>query len=188
MFNMVRADMANVPQYDLPPGYHFRPYRQGDGVTWQTLQRASEPFIPITDDYFMRQYGAHLDVLPDRMFFVETVDGETAGTITAWWEHNRFNPNERGRIHWVAVHPAHQRRGISKPMMTLAMHRLAQEYTSATLGTSSGRPWAVKIYLDFGFLPDPNELSNASIYAAWLRVQTHLQHPALAPYIAAESA
>ncbi len=180
--HMVREHMHDIPQYALPAGYHFRPYRPGDGETWLQLQRAAEPFIPMTDTYFDEQYGADLDVLPDRMYFVESDDGEVAGTISAWWERNRSNPNERGRIHWVAVHPNHQRRGISKPMMTHAMRRLAQEYSAAVLGTSSGRPWAVKVYLDFGFRPEAAELNDPKIYAAWVALQTLLQHPALADF------
>jgi GNAT superfamily N-acetyltransferase len=180
--HMVRAHMAHIPQHALPAGYHFRTYRPGDDQTWLQLQRAAEPFIPITDTYFDEQYGEHLDVLPDRMFFVESDAGEVAGTISAWWERDRTNPNERGRIHWVAVHPDHQRRGISKPMMTHAMQRLAQEYRAAVLGTSSGRPWAVKVYLDFGFRPEAAELSDPKIYAAWVALQSLLQHPALAAF------
>jgi GNAT superfamily N-acetyltransferase len=180
MFDMQRSHLHDIPQYALPPGYHFRNYREGDGGRWRTLQSETEPFIEITPDYFEQQYGSALDALPDRMFFVESDDGATAGTITAWWEHDRLNPNERGRIHWVAVHPAHQRRGLTKPMMTLAMNRLAQEYRSATLGTSSGRPWAVKVYLDFGFLPEPAQLAKPEIRAAWEHVQSVIAHPTLA--------
>jgi ribosomal protein S18 acetylase RimI-like enzyme len=180
-FNMVRADMADIPQYRLPPGYRFRTYRPGDDVTWLTVQRAAEPFIAMPDDYFTRQYGNYLVALPDRMFFVETEQGEPAGTISAWWEDDDTEPpSGRGRIHWVAVHPAHQRRGLAKPMMTRAMHRLAQDHSSAVLGTSSGRPWAVKVYLDFGFRPESDELADADIYAAWQRVQGVIQHPVLA--------
>lgn len=182
--NMVCDPMTQIPAYTLPPGYHFRPYRPGDDQTWLLLQQATEPFIKITDDYFAGQFGSALAALPDRMFFVEMDDGIVAGTITAWWEHEQHDPNARGRIHWVAVHPQHQRRGLTKPMMTLAMQRLAQEYPAAVLGTSSGRPWAVKVYLDFGFVPEPSELTDPAIYAAWVDLQRLLQHPALQRFAA----
>jgi ribosomal protein S18 acetylase RimI-like enzyme len=184
MFDMQRSHLLDIPQIALPDGYRFRAYQDGDGVRWRALQVETEPFIPITPDYFERQFGLALNALPDRMFFVENDAGEIAGTITAWWEHDRTNPNERGRIHWVAVHPRHQRRGIAKPMMTHAMNRLAQEYGSAMLGTSSGRPWAVKVYLDFGFLPEPAQLADPEIHAAWVDVQSLIEHPALAAVLA----
>jgi GNAT superfamily N-acetyltransferase len=178
-FNMVCDSLAHIPPFTLPPGYRFRPYHEGDDQTWLTLQRAAEPFIQMDDDYFAGQFGADLDALPDRLVFVETVTGEIAGTITAWWERERHDPQARGRIHWVAVHPAHQRRGLTKPMMTHAMQRLAQEYSAAVLGTSAGRPWAVKVYLDFGFRPEPSELADPAIYAAWTHLHRFLGHPAL---------
>jgi ribosomal protein S18 acetylase RimI-like enzyme len=179
-FDMVREHMHEIPQLPLPAPYRFRTYRDGDEATWLSVQRAAEPIIPMPDDFFQRQFGAHLDALPGRMFFVEDAEGRVAGTITAWWEHDRQDANGRGRIHWVAVHPDYQRRGLAKPMMTHAMNRLAQEYRRAMLGTSSSRVWAVKVYLDFGFRPDPAQLNDPAIAGAWRALQAQLQHPALA--------
>jgi GNAT superfamily N-acetyltransferase len=181
-FTMLRGDLAAIPQYTLPAEYRFRLYQPGDGAAWRALHLAAEPFITVTEDFFEREFGDHVDALPDRMFFVEAADGTIAGTITAWWEQVRENPGGRGRIHWVAVHPAHQRRGLTKSMMTVAMERLAQSHTSALLGTSSGRPWAVKVYLDFGFRPEPSELADPQVYAAWTAVQSVLHHPALTSF------
>lgn len=182
---MVRDTMVDFPRYDLPPGYRFRTYREGDDVTWTEIQMAAEPFFKVTPELFVREYAEHLDALPDRMFFVETEAGEAAGSISAWWDRDRYNPNERGRIHWVVVHPKHQRRGLTKPMMTRAMQRLAASHSSALLGTHSGRVWAIKVYLDFGFYPDPEEVAaKPEVRAAWERVQAQLQHPLLAKSLA----
>jgi GNAT superfamily N-acetyltransferase len=179
--HMVCDDMVNFPQYDLPAGYHFRMFRQGDDVTWTDLHVAAEPFIKVTPELFVREYGEHLEVLPDRMFFVETDNGEAVASISAWWQYDRYNPNERGRIHWVVVHPNHQRRGITKPMMTRAMQRLAASHPNAMLGTSSERTWALKVYLDFGFYPDPTEIeAKPEVAEAWRSVQERLNHPLLA--------
>lgn len=179
--HMVRDDLENFPHYDLPAGYRFRMYREHDDVTWTRLHMAAEPFIRVKPELFEREYGNDLDVLPDRMFFVETENGEAAASISAWWDRIRSNPGERGRIHWVVVHPDHQRRGLTKPMMTRAMQRLAESHPSALLGTSTGRIWAVKVYLDFGFYPDPEELaSKPQVADAWRELQALLNHPLLA--------
>lgn len=179
--HMVRDNNANFPIYELPAGYRFRMYREGDDVTWTELQAAAEPFFQVTPELFVREYGQHLDALPDRMFFVETEDGEPAASISAWWERDRHNPAERGRIHWVVVHPKHQRQGITKPMMTRAMQRLAASHPSAMLGTSTGRIWAIKVYLDFGFYPDPTEMeAKPEVAEAWRNLQKQLNHPLLA--------
>jgi GNAT superfamily N-acetyltransferase len=179
--HMVRDDVVDFPHYELPPGYRFRMFREGDDATWTDLHVAAEPYIKVTPELFIREYDANRDALPDRMFFVETVAGEPAASISAWWERDRHNPMERGRIHWVVVHPHHQRRGITKPMMTRAMQRLALSHPSAMLGTSSGRIWALKVYLDFGFYPDPVELANKpEVVEAWHTVYDQLRHPLLA--------
>jgi GNAT superfamily N-acetyltransferase len=181
---MVREDVAGFPVLELPAGYRFRGYREGDEATWTYLQAAAEPYVEVTPELFGREFGADRDALHDRMFFVETVGGEAVASITAWWERDRHSPAERGRIHWVVVHPDHQRRGLTKPMMTRAMQRLARSHPSAMLGTSTGRTWALKVYLDFGFHPDPDELeSKPEVAAAWRNVQERLDHPLLGRYL-----
>ncbi len=182
-FTMVRDDFADVPHYDLPSGYRSRMYRDGDQKTWIDIHRSAEPFIDITRELFDREFGAGIDVLPQRMFFIETDDGSPAGTITAWWENKQYKRDERGRIHWVVVHPYHQGRGIAKVMMTLAMGRLSNFHQQAMLGTSSGRPLAVKIYLDYGFRPDDAEKDNAEIVQAWRTLNNRLHHPTLDAYL-----
>jgi GNAT superfamily N-acetyltransferase len=183
-FNMICTTMEHFPVHPLPAGYRFRPYRTGDDRTWTDIQVAAEPFIKFDDAMFAKQFGDQLDALTDRMFFVETDTGSAVGSITAWWDPNWRDTGEWGRIHWVVIHPKYQRLGLAKPMMTYAMRRLAQSHTRATLGTSSGRHWAVKVYLDFGFTPDPTELSEPKILEAWRNVQTVIQHPQLAALLA----
>lgn len=179
--HMVRDDMVDFPHFELPAGYRFRAFREGDDVTWTELQAAAEPYIDVTPALFVKEYGEHLDALPERMFFVETDAGKAVASISAWWDRDRHNPNERGRIHWVVVHPSQQRRGLTKPMMTYAMQRLAASHPSAMLGTSTGRIWAIKVYLDFGFYPDPAELAaKPEVRAAWIDLQARLNHPLLA--------
>jgi hypothetical protein len=58
-------------------------------------------------------------------------------------------------------------------MMARAMTRLAQSHSGAVLGTSSGRLGAVKVYLDFGFRPEPAELNKPEMILP--RENGHLQ-------------
>jgi len=183
--HMLRDDMTHVPQHYLPPGYRFRAFRDGDDVTWTDLHIAGEPYGTFTPETFVHKFGQHRDALYDRMVFVETEQGLPVGTITAWWQRDKYADVERALIHWVLVHPDHRRRGLTKPMMTHAMARMAQDqYTSAMLGTSSGRIWALKVYLDFGFHPHPVEMAEKpDVAAAWQVVQTRLGHPLLAQWL-----
>lgn len=177
---MVRDSMDDIPQYALPAGYRFRTYRPGDEAAWTGLHVAAERFFEIKPDLFEREFGAHVDALADRMFMVVTEAGEIVGSITAWWEKDRENPTERGRIHWVVVHPDHQGKGLAKPMMTRAMERMAESHSAAMLGTSTGRTWALKVYLDFGFYPDPAELAaKPEVLEGWKDVAARFRHPLL---------
>lgn len=180
--HMVRDDCVGFPIYELPAGFRYRMYRDGDEATWTALQGAAEPFFAIASGLFAREYGEHADALPDRMFFVETLEGEPVASISSWWDKDRHNPQERGRIHWVVVHPKYQRLGITKPMMTRAMQRISELHsTGAVLGTSTGRVWAIKVYLDYGFYPDPVEFQEKpEVAEAWRTLQRVLNHPLLA--------
>jgi GNAT superfamily N-acetyltransferase len=182
-FHMVRDDFVGVPQHELPEGYRFRVFREGDDDLWTALHRAAEPYIDITDALFEEQYGKHRQALADRMWFVETDAGESIASISAWWENEPPTPQDLGRIHWVVVHPEYQRRGLSKGMMTKAMTRLSESHPGAVLGTSSGRPWAVKVYLDFGFHPITAELEKPEILKGWKDVQSVLDHPDLVRWL-----
>ena len=187
-FHMVRDGFDDVPDFALPAGYRFRGFRDSDDAVWTALQRAAEPFFDIADGLFEEQYGPQRAALPERMWFVESDAGQSVASISAWWENEPPTPQDRGRIHWVVVHPEHQGRGLSKAMMTKAMTRLAQSHSGAVLGTSSGRPWAVKVYLDFGFLPDTAELVKPEILQAWRDVQSVIGHPVLERILARNQA
>ncbi len=185
--HMARESLAGIPQYSLPPGYRLRAYAPGDERVWIDLHLAAEPIIGVTDALFEEQYGDNRAALPERMFFVETAAGVPVASISAWWETRDFaDPQNRGRIHWVVVHPDHQRRGLTKPMMTHALLTLAERHDAAMLGTSSSRPWALKVYLDCGFVPDAGDLAQTEVLAAWYSVQEILRHPALADALPAD--
>lgn len=175
---MIREHMEDIPEYPFPEGFSIRNYQPGEGHLWMRIQRAAEKFIKVEDDLFDREFGSKLPHLEDRSFFVITDDGEAVGTVTAWW-----NPDWRGRewgiIHWIAIHPDYQGRGLSKPAMTAAMKRLKKSHDRAYLNTSTGRIIAVKVYLDFGFYPD---LERDNSQAAWEEVASVLVHPTLKNY------
>ena len=183
-FHMARPNLADIPQFPFPPGYTLRAYRPGDAVVWTALHRAAEPFFAVEDDLFEQQYGQQRDVLPARVWFVDDDQGQTAASISAWWEKDPSDPADRARVHWVVVHPDHQGRGLTKPMMTVALNVMARHHDAVMLGSSSGRPWAVKVYLDFGFLPEVHELDNPAIVQGWRDVQSVIQHPTLATFLA----
>jgi len=172
---MNRPNMENIPQYAFPAGYGLRPLRPGEGAVWTDVERDAEHWLAIDDDMFTREFGFDLEATTWRSFFIVNELGAAVGVISAWYDRN-FDGMDYGRIHWVAIRQAYRGKGLVKPAMTHAMNCLAQWHQRATLGTSTARLPAIKVYLDFGFLPD---LTKPRAREAWEQVQAALQHPAL---------
>ena len=172
---MIREHMDDIPEIPFPKGFSIRNYRPGEGYIWTRIHRAAEPFIEVDDLLFHREFGHNLQEMEDRCFFVITDEGEEIGTITAWWKPSWRN-KEWGMIHWVAIHPGYQRRGLAKSAMTVAMKRLKQSHDRCYLNTSTGRIVAIKVYLNFGFYPD---LESENSQEVWSEVASVLKHPTL---------
>ena len=174
--------LLHFPQIDFPAGYAIRHYQPGDEAAWQHLHRIGDSLskCEFNDALFVAQFGSDPEPLRSRMFYVTAPNGDSVGTITAWFTDE---VPARGRIHWVIVHPEHRRRGLTKPMMTHAMRRLAQDHSLAMLDTSLGRPWAIKVYLDFGFHPTQAAMADPLLRQGWATLQEQLQHPLLQQWL-----
>jgi len=174
--HMVRPHMENIPFHPFPEGFGVRAFRMGDQGIWTDIQRDAEPFFAIEDDLFEREFGYDLPAACRRCFFIVDHRGCAVGTISAWYSRD-FKGQDYGRIHWVAVRPAYQRRGLARAGMSYTMLKLAQWHERAWLSTSTSRIGAIKLYLDFGFLPD---LDTPGAREAWAGVRDKLSHPVLA--------
>ena len=172
---MIREHMENIPQFPIPIGFAMRNYRPDEGAIWTRIQRAAEPYFDVDDQLFAREFKRDFGALEERSFYLATDAGEEIGTITAWWQPD-LDGQDWGQIHWVAIHPDYQGRGLAKPMMSVAMAYLKRFHERSFLGTSSGRIPAIKVYLDFGFYPD---LERENSQQAWTEVASVLEHPVL---------
>lgn len=172
---MVRPHLRDIPVVPLPPGFRIRTMRPDDGALWTDIWRDAEPFMEIGRDLFQEQFGHDLRALTWRGFIVEDERGVGVATITAWY-HRTFKGEDYGMIHWVAVRRAYWGRGLGKAMLSHALRQMAQWHKQAFLGTQTKRLAAIKLYLDFGFMPD---LENDGAQEAWREVKTNLHHPVL---------
>ena len=171
---MIRAHLRDIPQYDLPAPFRLRMFGPGDAHTWVAVQRESDTLNAINHELFNREFGSDLAAMPERCFFLCNEKGESIGTATAWYVEDEGETI--GLVHWVAIVPAYQGRGLAKPLLTVVMNRLAKHHTRARLSTDTPRLVAVKVYLDFGFVPlvvVPEDRRR------WLSVRERLDHPAL---------
>ncbi len=172
---MIRPHLDDIPQVDFPDGYSIRPLRVEEGAVWSDVVIEAEPWLELSTDLFTNEFSSDLSSVPERCFFV--VDGADTpiGTISAWYK-GAVRGLDYGLIHWVAVRPAHQGKGLGKAALSFALQKLALWHERAMLGTQSKRLPAISLYLNFGFLPD---LEEAGAVEDWRLLRDQLNHPAL---------
>ena len=147
---MLRDHLDKIPDFDLPSGYHSREYRPGDEETWVSIQSAADFYNTITLELYRREFSQDPIRLSERQLYLCNSEDHTIGTATAWF--GDYDGRDYGRIHWVAIVPEFQGKGLAKPLMTVTCNRLkAMGHKRAYLTTSSARVAAINLYLKFGF-------------------------------------
>ena len=135
-------------------------------VHWVAIQRAADRYNTIDPSLFAREFGDDVDALQRRLSFLVGPSGEAIGTAAAWFG-EAHRPNSFGRVHWVAIHPSHQGRGLAKGLLhhvCVALRELG--HRRAYLTTSSARIAAITLYLRFGFVPEVIRSEEAVAWAA----------------------
>jgi GNAT superfamily N-acetyltransferase len=173
---MFRPHLRDIPEVPFPEGYGVRPLRLNEGGLWEDIWRDAEPFFKIEHGLFHKEFGDDPAAVERRCYIITAPDSTAAGTISSWYARD-INGQDYGRIHWVATRKAYQGRGIMRAGLSYALRQMAQWHERAVLDTSIGRVAAIKLYLDFGFLPD---LDKPGAREAWLAFRRKLNHPALA--------
>ena len=152
---MIRGNLDDVPQHDVPSGYSIRWYEPGDDLHWRRIHVECEGYEDISRTLFADEFGDDQEALRQRMGFICRADGLPVATNAAWF--GEFKGRIWGRIHWVATSRKEQSAGISKPLMTTVCNRLLDlGHENAYLTTNSRRLRAILFYHGFGFRPDWN--------------------------------
>ncbi len=172
---MVRPHLNDIPEVAFPDGYGIRAMRANEGGLWEDIQRDAEPFFTVEPGLFEREFGNDPSAIGRRCYLIVGPDGCAVGTISAWYSRD-FKGQDWGRVHWVATRRAHQGKGLAKAGLSFTLRQLARWHARAMLDTSTGRVGAIKLYLDFGFVPD---LDQPFAREAWAALRQRLDHPAL---------
>jgi GNAT superfamily N-acetyltransferase len=91
--------------------------------------------------------------LTQRVCFIVNAQGDLVGTGAAWFD-DHFDGKKFGRVHWMAVIPEYQGRGLGGVLMSAVCDRLKElKHTNAYLITSTARIPAIRLYRAFGFKP-----------------------------------
>ncbi len=148
---MERPNLDDIPRFSLQKPYEIRTYEPGDEAHWYDIHVEADKLSNITKDLFASQFGSDQEELSARQFYL-CHSREVIGTASAWYgEH--YKDGSYSRVHWVAIRPSYQGRGLSKPLLSEVLHALARlGHNKAYLTTSRLRPVAIGLYRSFGFV------------------------------------
>jgi len=182
----LERDLDDLPSYPLPEGYRFVFYQPGDRDSWIAIEQSAKEFSCYENGAkgWDRYFGGHEKELPRRMLFIENSAGEKVATATAYYDVLHGDPSGSAWLHWVSVRRDCQGKGLSKPLIARAMEVMkGLGYDHAKIPTQTTSWVAVKVYLDLGFRPIPQNAENAR--DGWRIVKALTGHPALEEFSAA---
>lgn len=180
---MLCRSLEDIPDFPLPAGYRFVRYRPGDRDEWIRIEQSAKEFMSFGEGEaaWARYYGDREEELPGRMLFVETESGEKVATATAMYDVFGRDRSGSAWLHWVSVRRDYQGRGLSKPLVTEAFRVMKSlGYTRAVIPTQTNTWLAVKVYLDLGCRPIPENALHSAM--GWRIVRTLTGHPALTAF------
>jgi GNAT superfamily N-acetyltransferase len=173
---MIRPTLESLPEHPLPAGFGLRRYRPGDMDHWLLIHRLADRYNEVSASMFRAQFGDDDRLLAERQWYLIDESGTAVGTATAWLDEH-FQGGRWGRVHWVAIVPALQGRGLAKPLLSAVCRRLRElGHERAYLTTSAARLPAINLYLQFGFRP---LALDAADQECWADVLARLGRPEL---------
>lgn len=151
---MCRERELPVAEKALPEGFHFKLYQEGDELEWAAIETAVSEFDDETKAiaYFNEKFAPFIRELKQRMLFVTDPAGEKVGTCSAWWKETP-DGIRHPLVHWVAVKPGYQGKGLAKAMMTQTLKMLQNLETTSPiyLHTQTWSHPAIRLYQKLGF-------------------------------------
>lgn len=182
---LLERELDGIPSYHLPDGYRFAFYRPGDRDTWIGIEQSAGEFDCYEDGVsaWERYYAGREEELANRMLFVENPAGEKVATAAAMYDVFGKDTSGSAWLHWVSVRRDHQGKGLSKPLIAEAFRIMSElGYTRVKVPTQTNTWLAVKVYLDLGCRPIPQNAVNSA--EGWRIVKTLTGHPALKDFAA----
>ena len=167
---MTRENGDAFPARPLPEGYCFAVFTPEDEEKWVQLQAEvthveslqqgrqifREEFLQAPAEIPCEKCPGYSETVR-RTVLVKDSAGVLAGAATLWvgdtfgevWQ----------RVHWVAVHPEHQGKGIAKCMIARMLQMYAELgcKTPIYLTTQTKTYRAVRVYKQMGFVPHLGE-------------------------------
>ena len=166
---MVHTDLDHLPSGETPSPFSIRRYLPGDERAWRQIHLEADAYLTYPESRFVEQFGTDEDLIRDNQFYLCDASGRPVGTATAWHRRQDGRARDDGLVHWVAITPPFQSKGLSRPLLGTVCHRFRERgFERAYLDTSSARLAALALYLSFGFAPDIREPSHQAMWPRML--------------------
>jgi GNAT superfamily N-acetyltransferase len=147
-----RAGLPVRPQ-PLPEGYSFALFEPGDEAEWAKIEASVLEFDDPIEAllYFQADRMPYLRELTRRCLFIVSPAGEKVATATAWWNYTGVRRDPW--LHWVAVKPEYQGRGLGKAVVAegISLIQAIEGDRDIYLHTQTWSHKAVEIYRNAGF-------------------------------------
>lgn len=150
---MRRAAGTEIPDWQPPEGYTFAWFTEGDEAHWGEIEYSvAEVESPEAGAaLYMQRYGGFRGEPARRTLFAVNPAGEKVATATLWWNYTGVRRDPW--LHWVAVRPEEQGRGLGKAVVSFALRKIIEMEGERDiyLPTQTWSYKAVGIYLKAGF-------------------------------------
>jgi GNAT superfamily N-acetyltransferase len=172
---MERLTLDALPPHASGSASTIRGCQSGDEIAWRRIQTEADRYNTITSSLFTDQFDTNTSEHSRRILFAVSPNGEAVSTSAAWWG---SSPSDIwGRVHWVAVLPEWQRRGIGRGLLVATCHRLKElGHKKAFLTTSPVRLEALHLYVSLGFFP---RITGPGDREVWREIASSLRDPLL---------
>lgn len=149
-------DTSKYNSFELPEGYHYDFYSDGDEGSWVDINLSSGLISNETKahQYFHQFFDSFIDRLHERcIFIVDDNTNKRIATVTI----SLLNKDEYGynaAVDWFSIKKEYQGKKLSKPLINRFI-KLANDlgHDKIILHTQTITPLAAKLYLDLGFEP-----------------------------------
>ena len=136
----------------LPEGYSFRFFEsESDIEHWCRIETSVDEFDSYKNAYkhFNHEFIEHIEELKKRCIFILDKNELPIGTSMGWFS----DCDIKSRLHWIAVCPEHQGKGLGKAVSQKAVTICTKHNPNESiwLSTQTGSYPAVMIYNRLGF-------------------------------------
>ena len=149
---IMRMDAPQRRQTQLPEGYYFDTYREGDDLAWAKMERYAGDFrsAEIALGYFRSEYLTRREELEKRFVLIRNAEGEGVCSCIAW---NTFRNDRRcPALQWLVTAEGYEGLGLARAVAAETVNRFCQ------LGEKPvylhTQPWSYKavwLYYQMGF-------------------------------------